>query len=99
MYQRFIIEKHAFTSAHSAGGTSKIVKDEESLASHLGAFGSNNIDYLAIGSEESKKLQAQFILVDFVVEIIDIKSSIGLVGGGSHNYAAQAKNAPGFMIT
>ena len=74
---RLIVEYHAVTCTKSSSGGREISKDEKSLAPHFWSFGSNDIDKLAIGGKEGVELRANFILVYFVIEIVDIRVVLG----------------------
>jgi hypothetical protein len=72
----FVVERHTFTSPHSRCGSCEICKDEERLATHFRAFGSDNIDESAISCEKGEKLGSKLLLVDFFVEIIDVQRCV-----------------------
>jgi hypothetical protein len=76
--QRLIVEYHAVTCTKSSSGGREISKDEKRLAPHFWRFGSNDVNKLPIGGEESVELRANFILVYLVIEIVDIKGRVGL---------------------
>ena len=49
------------------------------MSSHFLAFGRDDIDYFAIGGEESQELYFQLLSVYLVVQIIDIQGRIWLI--------------------
>ena len=81
-YHWFFVEDHAVASSQGRGGARQVREDEKSLAAHFLALGSDNVDELAIGREERKKLNLELLLVDLVVEIVNVQSRIRLSGHG-----------------
>lgn len=83
-HEGFVVEDHAFAGAHRGRRACEISEDEEGLAPHLLALGSNDVDDLAVRREEGKELGAQLVLVYFVIKVVDIEGGIGLVRRGGH---------------
>lgn len=73
-----IIEYHAITCTKSSSGGREVCIDQKRLAPHFWGFGGHNIDKLAIGGKEGVELRADFVFVDFVIEIVDVKGRVGL---------------------
>jgi hypothetical protein len=73
-----VVECHAIACTEGSGGRGKVRKDEKCLAPHFRCFGSDNVDKFSIGGEKGIQLRSNFFFVYLVIEIIDIKSRVGL---------------------